>query len=308
VIAADPIPEQATTFACFGSTCTVMVSGAGADAAIADARRRLLAWHDQFSRFLEDSELTRLNADPRETVPVSPMMRRVLQAAVRAANDTHGLVDPTLTDEIERAGYAGHFAGEGLPLRDALALAPPRRPARARTPAAWASVRIDRRTSTVTRPPGTRLDPGGIAKGLFADEIAAALGTYDAFVVDCGGDLRVGGARGLARPVTVASPFDDATIHTFELTAGGVATSGIGKRSWMQAGRPAHHLLDPATGAPAYTGIVQATALAPNATEAEALSKAAVLSGPEGAASWLVHGGVVVLDGGSHRVIASPVR
>ncbi len=85
------------------------------------------------------------------------------------------------------------------------------------------------------------------------------------------------------------------------METGAVATSGIGRRSWLGPdGRPAHHLLDPATGRPAFTGVVQATALAPTAVEAEWRAKAAVLSGPERAADWLAHGGVVVLDDGSH--------
>lgn len=83
-----------------------------------------------------------------------------------------------------------------------------------------------------------------------------------------------------------------------------MATSGIGRRSWLDAaGRPAHHLLDPATGRPAFTGVVQATALAPTAAEAEARAKAALLSGPEGASAWLPHGGLVVLDDGTHHVV-----
>ncbi|HEV3056330.1 MAG TPA: FAD:protein FMN transferase, partial [Solirubrobacteraceae bacterium] len=72
-------------------------------------------------------------------------------------------------------------------------------------------------------------------------------------------------------------------------------------RAWIGPdGAPAHHLLNPATGRPAFTGVVQVTALAPTATEAETRSKAALLSGPAGAAQWLPHGGVVVLDDGSH--------
>ncbi len=122
-------------------------------------------------------------------------------------------------------------------------------------------------------------------------------------MIDCAGDLRVGGALGVSRPVHVASPFDESLLHTFALSAAGVATSGIGRRSWLREGRPAHHLLDPATGVPAFTGVVQATALAPTATEAEALSKAALLSGPDGTDSSLANGGVVVLDDGSHRVV-----
>jgi thiamine biosynthesis lipoprotein len=50
---------------------------------------------------------------------------------------------------------------------------------------------------------------------------------------------------------------------------------------------------------------VQATAIAPTALEAEARAKAAVLGGPEQAARWLPHGGVVVLDDGSHQITSS---
>ena len=299
--------EQRDEFACFGSRCTVIVADARvaeAEQAAAQARRRLLEWHGQFSRFEAGSELTRMNEAPDETVAVSPMMRRVVQAAVDAAGATGGLVDPTLVGEIEQAGYASPFDGDGLPLAVALALAGDRAAARPAVQASWRSIRADRRTGSVTRPPGVRIDAGGIAKGVFADELSALLASYDAFVVDCGGDMRLGGRLGLARDVHVASPFDDSTLHTFRLSSGGVATSGIGRRSWLDPdGRPAHHLLDPASGRPAFTGIVQVTALAPTATEAEALSKAALLSGPDRADQLLVHGGAIVLDDGNFIVL-----
>ena len=65
-------------FDCFGTQCGVWAeSGAG------DARRQLLAWHDQFSRFRPDSELSRLNADPRPTVPVSETMACLLGVIAR---------------------------------------------------------------------------------------------------------------------------------------------------------------------------------------------------------------------------------
>ncbi len=303
--------EQRAAFACFGSRCTVIVAddrAADAENAVALARRRLLEWHLQFSRFESDSELARLNDDSSETVLVSPMMRRVVEAAMRVAQATGGLVDPTLVGEIERAGYDSHFDGEGLPLVVALALAPGRAPGRASSGSAWRRVRTDRRAGTVTRPPGVRIDPGGIAKGVFADELAVLLAGYGAFVVDCGGDMRLGGRLALLRDVHVASPFDDSTLYTFAISSGGVATSGIGRRSWLgRDGRPAHHLLDPASGRPAFTGIVQVTALAPTATEAEALSKAALLAGPAGAEQVLVHGGALVLDDGNF-VVLEPAR
>ena len=86
-----------------------------------------------------------------------------------------------------------------------------------------------------------------------------------------------------------------------------MATSGIGRRSWLGSdGRPAHHLLDPATGRPAFTGLVQATALAPTALEAEVLAKAALLAGPGAARGWLPHGGALVADDGGRTVVEPP--
>jgi thiamine biosynthesis lipoprotein len=230
------------------------------------------------------------------------MLRRIVQAALDAACESGGLVDSTLLAEIEAAGYAdGSAAATPEPLAHALAKAPPRAPAAPSVSARWRAFETDPRTGTVTRPPGVKLDGGGIAKGVFADELAAALGRHRAFVVDCCGDLRLGGTDGAIREVHVESPFDGSVIHSVELAGGGVATSGIGRRAWIGPDRaPAHHLLNPATGRPAFTGVVQVTALAPTATEAETRSKAALLSGPAGAAQWLRHGGVVVLDDGSH--------
>ncbi|HET8755151.1 MAG TPA: FAD:protein FMN transferase, partial [Solirubrobacteraceae bacterium] len=128
--------------------------------------------------------------------------------------------------------------------------------------------------------------------------LAGELTRYRGFSIDCAGDLRVGGP---ARRVHVDDPFGRGTLATLRLTDAAIATSGIGRRAWLDgAGRPAHHLLDPSTGRPAFTGIVQATAVAPTAVEAEIRAKAALLSGDDG---WLRHGGVLVFDDGGHAAV-----
>ena len=266
--------EAIETFACFGGEVTVIVVGSGpagsSGEAVAAVKRRMLEWHQQFSRFEPDSELSRLNADPRETVPVSPVMARFVGALLRAAAETGGLVDATLVGEIEAAGYAAHFDAEPVPLARALELAPRRAAGGPSEAANWRAVSLDRAAGAVTRPPGVSLDSGGIAKGLFCDILAGILDGHQSYAIDCAGDVRLGGRAALQRPVQVASPFADAILHTFSLSGGAVATSGVGKRSWLDHdGRPAHHLLDPASGRPAYTGIVQASAVAPNGVEAE---------------------------------------
>ncbi len=300
--------ESRETFACFGGTCTVIVADsrrpADAAEAVGAAKRSLLSWHRRFSRFERDSELSRFNRDPRTDVPVSAMMRRLIEVALTAALDTGGLVDATLGAEIERAGYASHFAGTGLGVEHGLSAATARAPAGPSPVSPAQRIAIDAHGSTVSREPGTVFDPGGIAKGVFADQLAATLTGFDAFAVDCAGDIRLGGRAGIVRPAHVTSPFDGRVLHTFLLAGGGIATSGITKRSWIDAdGHPAHHLLDPRTGRPAFTGIVQATALAPTAAQAEVLTKAALLSGPERATEWLRYGGAFVRDDGGYEVL-----
>jgi thiamine biosynthesis lipoprotein len=303
-----PGVEAIERFPCFGGSCSALVTGAGPAGtprrAAVKVKGALLAWHDQFSRFEPASELSRMNRDQRETVLVSPVMARFVEAALDAAVTTGGLVDPTLADELDRAGYDEHFASTPVPLRRALALAPPRAPGGPNPTARWRQVKVDRGAGTVTRPPGVRLDSGGIAKGMFGDILAAVLGQHASFAVDAAGDVRFGGTGSLLRPIRVASPFDASVLHEFGLERGAVATSGIDKRSWLDAdGRPGHHLLDPATGRPAFTGVVQVTALAPTGVEAETLSKAALLSGPDRAHAQLTHGGLVVYEDDTFDVI-----
>jgi FAD:protein FMN transferase len=297
----------AERFRCFGADCAVHVTGDGPERDAASAatavRGALAALHDRFSRFDPDSELSMLNRDPRHAVPVSLDMRAFVRAGLAAAHRTGGLVDFTLAGALERAGYATSLSGDGVPLAFALERAPHRRSAQPDPEHRWMGVATEPDTAIVTRPPGVTLDSGGL-KGLFADWAGALLRGHQSFAIDCGGDLLLGGDGSMTRAVTVQSPFDDTVLHEYVLVEGGVATSGIGRRSWLDArGAPAHHVLDPSTGRPAFTGVVQVTAVAPTAVHAEVLAKAALLSGPDGARRWLAHGGVVVRDDGSHEVI-----
>jgi FAD:protein FMN transferase len=278
-------------------------SGGGVDVAsvLAEIERRL-------SRFDPGSDLSRLNADPRGTVPVAPLLRAAVAAALLAAAFTGGLVDPTLIGALRRAGYGESRAQvQSVSLLHALRTAPQRRPARPDPAAAWRAVQIDEAAGVIRRPPGLELDLGGSAKGWAADLVVAQLERHGRCAVDIGGDMRVAAGRGAPWEVRVRHPLTGRVAHTLVVRAGGVATSGIDARLWeRRGGEFAHHLIDPATGRPAWTGLIAATALAPKALAAEALAKAAVLSGPAGARALLEahHGGVLIHDSGA----VEPVR
>ena len=282
------------------------VRGAAAEVAAGDAEAQLLDAHDRLSRFLPDSELCRLNADGRETVPVSRLLLEVAAAARWAGLLSDGLVDATLLGEIKRAGYSESLAGDrDRPGPGRIPASDSPRPASASPTRGWRRILVDRGAGTVTRPPGLEIDSGGIAKGLLADLVGETLRGHTDYAVDCCGDVRVGGTGGRARRILVEDPAGGEPLHELSLLEGGVATSGIGRRSWIgDDGAPAHHLLDPASGRPAFTGVVQATALAPTAFLAEVYSKHALLSGREHAGECLPHGGVLVLDDGGVEIVA----
>jgi FAD:protein FMN transferase len=293
------------TFECFGGRCAVRVldaDSAGARWAAQEARRTLLEAHRTLSRFDPDSELSRLNADPRRVVPASLLLRKVVAAALTAGLRSGGLVDATLVDEIEAAGYAESRDFEGGAGQGTM---PRSRPAGPDARAGWCALGVDERAGTVTRPPGLRVDPGGIAKGLMADLVGEALAEFGSFAVDCCGDLRVGGTRCREQRILVEDPTaHGAPLHELRIADGAVATSGVTHRAWTGVdGRPAHQIIDPRSGLPAFTGVIQATAVAPSGLLAETLAKSALLVGPARAASQLPFGGVVVEEGGAVEIV-----
>jgi thiamine biosynthesis lipoprotein len=296
-------------FAAMGTTCRVVLTGPDAEAAARAAEARVVGLAAALTRFEPGSALSILNADPRPVVPAGVEVRAFVRAAVWAGRATGGLVDPTLLSELEASGYlVSRAAGEAWePVTAPLADAPARRPARARAVAWWEGVVVDDEAGTVSRPPGLRFDAGGIAKGLIADQVLWHERARPLAFVDCGGDIAVGGAEADLRPwsVAVRHPLLDTVAHRFRLARGGIATSGMARRVWRRAdGSVAHHLLDPATGEPAWTGLLSATALGASALEAEALAKAAYLGGPEGARRVLAaHGGLLVLEDGTVEVV-----
>ena len=262
--------EHRRTVAVFGGQVALRAAGREAPLALAVAEALLRRMHAALTRFDPESELCRLNADPRTTVPASALVRKLAAAIPYAGELSGGLVDatvdPMLTPSRETPEDEAHPATPD-----------PRR--------RWARISTD--TATVTRPPGVALDSGGLAKGLAADLIADHLREVPSFAIECLGDVRAGGAH---RTLRVASPWDDGALAELALEDGAAATSGVTRRGW--------HLVDPGTGRPARTGIVQATALAPTALEAEVRAKAALLAGPDDAGDHLPHGGVLVLASG----------
>jgi thiamine biosynthesis lipoprotein len=297
------------TFHSMGSDIRLIVAGPLLQSlpTPAEAAERERAFVEDFarrlSRFRPQSELNAFNADRLPEVAASPLVRAAVAAGVWAAERSGGLVDPTLVEELESVGYEKSRDGnEPASLRAALDAAPAPKPAQPHPAARWRQIEIDETEGTIKRPPGLRIDTGGIGKGLAADAVLHRLRGYTRVVVDCGGDIAVGGVGAQLDPFTieVEHPLTGESVHSLRVAKGSIATSGLNVRIWARPdGSFAHHLLDPSSGEPVWSGLIGATALAPSALAAETLSKLALLLGPVGAREVLAeHGGLIVRNDG----------
>jgi thiamine biosynthesis lipoprotein len=253
----------------------------------------------QLTRFDPQSELSRFNRwEPGP--PPSLLLRRLALAARWAGESTDGLVDATRLGELRRSD------APRAPLAEALAAAPARRPAAAHRDRGYATLGMSE-DGGIRRGPGVQLDSGGLAKGLAADLAADLIPAEVRYAISVGGDVALGGGE---QSITVEPAVPGADPVALRVPGGGVATSGISARLWRRDdGTYAHHLLDPSTGEPAWTGLVAVTAVAAGALQAEVLAKHALLSGARDARRLLRRSGGVLHheDGSLETVAAAPV-
>jgi thiamine biosynthesis lipoprotein len=265
-----------------GTTARVVVDGPRAR--VEPAVRRLRELEARWSRFVVDSEVSRLNRAGGNPVIVSADTVALLEHARFAGEITGGRFDPLLHDELVALGYDRTFTAvdrEGAPLERGPSPSRQRDAAPVVDPNGGDEIVVDGAARLVRLPPHRRFDPGGIGKGLAADLVATELvaGGACAALVDVGGDLRVAGAP---RPwtVVVEDAFDPARdLATLVVASGAVATSSRLRRTWRRGDEDLHHLLDPATRRPAVTDLVSVTVLAASAWWAEVAAKVALIGG-----------------------------
>lgn len=241
-----------------------------AEPAIKHARYLLGMIERRLTRFRDDSELCRLNAQAGQgPVLVSPWLFGALAAALELARWSSGLIDPTVLPGLVSAGYGpGPTAGT----------------------IGYRGVHLYPESQHVKLEPGVGIDLGGVAKGWAADRLVKALSAYGPALVDLGGDIAARGQKGW--PLGVEDPLRPGLdLAELELRGGGVATSSTLKRRWSNG----HHLIDPRTGKPAKTDLVAATVRAASATQAEGAAKIALLLGENPARAFLERAGLAAL-------------
>jgi len=284
-----------------GTDAHVLVHGRDA-AVLADTARDVLdELERRWSRFLPDSEVSRLNAAAGAPRVVSPETSALVARAVEGWEISHGRFDPTVLGDVVRAGYDRSF--ERVPSVTSAGTSDRRREC--------AGIHVDEQVDVVRLPPRVGFDPGGIGKGYAADRVVGKLMTAGArgACVNVGGDVRVAGDApdGRSWVIGVEDPFTERPVDAVAVAAGGVATTSRTKRRWTIDGRPVHHVIDPATGRPAGREIASVTTIAAESWLAEVFAKGAFVAGMHDGLGFLEHHGVAgsFTDARGHRVVTT---
>lgn len=305
VLSSGALVETRVGFPAMGSTIGLAVR---TPPGLAEQARRALEaemrWFREverrLTRFDPGSELSRLNRQAGRWCIVSPLLFSALVAARRAWEATGGLFDPAVLPALERWGYDRDYRSLGAAREDDTApceaLEPEGWPARATRPRARLGApreppfELDPAVGAVRLREGMRIDLGGIVKGLAADTcVRRLMRRFPAALADAGGDIAAAARPGLP-PWRIALPeeLEGAGVRVLRVRRGGVATSATARR-WVGPLGPAHHLIDPRTGAPARSGVKTVTVASVSAARAEVLAKAILIAGPREASRLLGH-------------------
>lgn len=262
------------------TVCSITLYQGGDEEALQQAFALAADYESQLSRTAEGGQVWRINQG--ETVAVSPETAELISLGLDYGRLSGGSFDITVgaLTQLWDFGGANH-----LPTAEELA-------------AALATVGQD--AVTVTRAadgqslvslsrPGAQLELGAIAKGYIADQTAAFLREQGvtAGVLDFGGNVLTLGEKpdGTAWRIGVQQPFGSERVEMLgliEITgAASIVTSGVYERNFQQDGVLYHHILDPASGYPAASGVMGVTVVSRSSAQGDALSTICLLLGLE---------------------------
>ena len=239
-------------------------------------RTRLAEWDRAlWSRQVPESEIARLNAGDKD-LSLDDRTRALLEKSIAVKKATGGAFDVTLAPLSDL--WQTCAAEARLPTDAELSAARSR-----------SGGEIALSGNRLTVDPGTQIDLGGIAKGEAVALLCRALAAsgLSGGLVSCGSNVAVFGEKPYGKPfrVAVRDPRDaNRSVGTVILREGEIlSVSGDYERFFTVNGKRYHHILDPATGYPAESGLSSVAVIAKDGGIADALSTALFVLGEENA-------------------------
>lgn len=241
--------------------------------------QQLLSWRSV------DSEISEINkaAGREEGIMISDSMKDILEECIEVSEASDGAFDITIGEVVrlwEIDAWAGKEDVTGYSLPEQTTIA------KKLETTGYESMVLEEKT--IYLPHDMQLDLGAVGKGIGLDEIRKYLAEKDEItggVISVGGSIVTYGTKPDASPwrVGVVHPMDSAAnLGYLELMGEWcVSTSGDYERYVEMNGVRYHHIIDPATGYPADSGVRGVTILSKDGLLSDALSTACFILGAE---------------------------
>lgn len=279
---------------------TLRVWGRDRDEAITEVTQFIYGQENQLSVTKSASAIARLNANG--SAELSPEVFDLLEQSQALSRRTGGALDITMYPLVRLWGFTtGEYRVPGpSEIGEAAALC--------------GSDRLTLENGRAVLSPGSMVDLGAVAKGWAGTRAAELLSGLD---IDCtilslGGSIQTYGTKpdGSDWEIAIQSPFEEGQLlgSLFLSGTAAVVTSGGYQRYFTKNGKTYCHIIDPATGSPAESGLASVTVVAEDGLLADGLSTALYIMGLDKAAGhWRQYRdfeAVFVTDGGEIYITA----
>ncbi|RCW40337.1 MULTISPECIES: FAD:protein FMN transferase [unclassified Halanaerobium] len=251
------------------------VTGKNAEKVLNLSFDRIEELENLMSKTLKKSEIYKINHSS-EPVEISDDTIKVLNKSIHYAELTSGRFDPSIGPLVELWGIGTEDAR--VPTEEEIA--------EAKKLVNYKNIEIDN-NKVFLKQKDMQLDLGAIAKGYAADEVKriAEENNIKSAFVNLGGNVLVIGhkADGSKWRIGIQDPRKNrgnimAVIKAVDKT---IVTSGNYERYFEKNGNIYHHIIDPATGYPADSGLLSVSIISESSFDADALSTSVFILGLE---------------------------
>ncbi len=263
-------PKSIQTFA-MDTLVEMTVYGEQADAALAAASQELQALDALFDATDEKSEVWRINHQQGTTAAVDARVLEMIAAARETSLATDGAFDISVYPLVCAWGFPDqkYRVPSDEEIADLVKTVD------------YKEIVLE--GDTVQLRPGMQIDLGGIAKGYTSAQLIdlfSQMGVSSA-LISLGGNVQVLGSKPDGQPwkVAIQDPQAEGILGTVLVSDTAVITAGSYQRYFSASGQTYHHILNPATGYPANSGLLSVTVVSKDAARADALSTALFVLG-----------------------------
>lgn len=258
---------------------TMTAYGRNAETALSEAEDRVTELEQLWSVTDPDSDIYAVNHSNGQPVNVSRETAELLSFTLQTAAKTDGALEPTIYPVLSAWGFT---AEENRIPSDAEI-------AELLENVDYKRVRLE--NSTVRLDNGMMLDLGAVGKGYAGDLAAQVLreNGITSALLDFGGNIQTIGTKpdGSLWRLGLRDPFSGGILGVLEISNMAVVTSGNYERYFTgEDGKQYGHIIDPATGYPAESGLASVTVIAEEGRLCDALSTSLFVMGTEQAAEY----------------------